>query len=203
MLTYLAAALPRFTSPAARLLALQCALRCDTHGWVRMPAGLLRGMRLRGHQEAWEELTQTGWLTSPDLRPATVTVRLLDPAVLDQAPGRNARRQAAHWALRPSPMVLPAAAPLILRLTALAVATQSPLPAGHGTDMDILARLCGHSPTQTAELLDRLVSIRTLSAWTHDRDTDEVLWQLPPQACFGAWQPRPGGIIPAPPCSGR
>ncbi|MFF7975902.1 hypothetical protein [Streptomyces sp. NPDC007905] len=184
MLTYLAAALPRFTSPAARLLALQCALRCDTRGQVRLPAGLLRGMRLHGHQEAWEELIQTGWLTSPDLRSATVTVQVLDPAVLDQAPGRNARRQAAHWALRPSPMVLPAAAPLILRLTALAVAAQSALPARHGTDMDLLARMCGHSPAQIAELLDRLVAIRTLTAWTYDRTTDEVLWQLPARAVF-------------------
>ncbi|MFE7113991.1 hypothetical protein ACFU99_00990 [Streptomyces sp. NPDC057654] len=51
MLTYLAAALPRFASPAARLLALQCALRADTRGHVRLPAGLLRGMCLRGSEE--------------------------------------------------------------------------------------------------------------------------------------------------------
>lgn len=47
MLTYLASALDCVTSPAARLLALQCALRANAHGWVRLPAGLLRGMRLR------------------------------------------------------------------------------------------------------------------------------------------------------------
>ncbi|MEJ8673066.1 hypothetical protein WKI71_45650 [Streptomyces sp. MS1.AVA.1] len=45
--------------------------------------------------------------------------------------------------------------------------------------MDVLARLCGHSPQQTKELLDRLVASRTLSAWHHQRDTDEVHWQPP------------------------
>ncbi|PAZ10478.1 hypothetical protein CLM62_40670 [Streptomyces sp. SA15] len=40
--------------------------------------------------------------------------------------------------------------------------------------------LCGHSPHQTAELLDRLVATRTLTAWHHNRDTDDVWWQLSP-----------------------
>ncbi|MGW1916918.1 hypothetical protein ACWCQS_41105 [Streptomyces sp. NPDC002076] len=182
MLTYLATALPRFTSPAARLLALQCALRSDTQGHVRLPGGLLRGMRLRGRHELWEELTQAGWLALSDLRATPVTVLLIDVAVLGQTPGRSARHRAAHWALRPAPLLLPAAAPPALRLTALALAAHLSTSTGHGTDMDVLARLCGHSPAQTAELLDRLVAVRTLTAWTHDRDTDEVLWHLPVQA---------------------
>ncbi|MFJ3804294.1 hypothetical protein ACIPSJ_49465 [Streptomyces sp. NPDC090088] len=189
MLTYLAAALPRFTSPAARLLALQCALRSDTRGHARLSGGLLRGMRLRGRHELWEELAQAGWLTLPALKPAPVMVRLTDVAVLDQAPGRSARHQAAHWALRPTPLLLPAAAPPALRLTALVLAGHLCHPAHHGTDMDVLARLGGHSPAQTAELLDRLVALGTLAAWTHDRDTDEVLWHLPVQA-HSAVQPQ-------------
>lgn len=58
--------------------------------------------------------------------------------------------------------------------------------------MDVLARLCGHSPHQTVELLDRLAGIRTLAAWQHNRDTDEVLWQLPrePASSHPAARPR-------------
>ncbi|UXY17721.1 hypothetical protein N8I84_02435 [Streptomyces cynarae] len=47
------------------------------------------------------------------------------------------------------------------------------------TDIDAFARLSGHSPHQTAELLDRLTSNRAPAAWCHTQDTDEVLWQLP------------------------
>jgi hypothetical protein len=164
MLTYLAAALPRFTSPAARLLALQCALRADTRGEVRLPAGLLSGMRLRGRRELWEELAHSGWLETPDLRPARLEVRLLDAAVLDQAPSRCARRRAAHWALPPAPLLVPPTAPHALRLTALVLAAHTSTQVHHSTDMDVLAHLCGHSPHQTAELLDRLTSSGTLAA---------------------------------------
>ncbi len=189
MLTYLGAALPRFTSPAARLLALQCALRADARGRVRLPAGLLRGMRLRQGGELWLELAHAGWLELPDFRSLPLQLRLLDAAVLDQAPGRRARCRAAHWALRPAPLALPTAAPA-LRLAALVLASHSPTEAEHSTDIDVLARLCGHSPQQTAELLDRLVTTGTLGTWQHNRVTDEVFWQLPqPQARTRACQP--------------
>lgn len=182
MLTYLGAALPRFTSPAARLLALQCALRADTRGHVRLPAGLLRSMRLRGSRELWLELAHADWLDLPDFRALPVQLRLLDAALLEQTPGRRARRRAADWALRPTPLVRPAAPPA-LRLTALVLAAHTCARGEHSTDMDILTRLCGHSPQQTGELLDRLVTTRILGAWQHNRETDEVFWQLPqPQA---------------------
>ncbi|MET8646429.1 hypothetical protein [Streptomyces sp. NPDC004675] len=179
MLTYLAAALPRVASPAARLLALQCALRADVFARVRLPAGLLRGMRLHGRREPWEELADSGWLEMPDLKPARLEVRLHDAAILDQIPGRRERRRAAHWALSPLPMLLPPAAPPALRLTALALAAHSSGQILHRIDMDTLAHLCGHSPHQTAELLDRLTRAHILAAWHRHRDTDEVLWQLP------------------------
>jgi hypothetical protein len=182
MLTYLGTALPRFTSPAARLLALQCALRADACGRVRMPAGLLRGMRLRANGELWLELAHAGWLEMPNFRALPLQLRLFDAAVLDQAPGRRARCRAAHWALRPAPLALPTSAPA-LRLAALVLASHSPTEAEHSTDMDVLARLCGHSPQQTGELLDRLASMGILGAWHHNRETDEVYWQLrQPQA---------------------
>ncbi|MER5916520.1 hypothetical protein ABT124_40585 [Streptomyces sp. NPDC001982] len=174
MLTYLAAALPRFTSPAA----LQCALRVNTRGHVRLPSGLLRGMRLYGRPELWQELAHTNWLQLPDLKSAPVQVHLLDAAVLDQAPGGRARRRAAHWALRPVPLLLPHIAPPAVRLTALVLAAHISAQ-DHHADMDVLARLCGRSPQQTAELLDRLTNSRILTAWHNQRDTDEVQWQLP------------------------
>ncbi|MEV7283012.1 hypothetical protein AB0O01_00325 [Streptomyces sp. NPDC093252] len=172
MLTYLAAALPRFTSPAARLVALQCALRADTRGRVRLPVGLLRGMRLHGRPEPWRELTHTRWLQPAVPGSAGVELRLLDAAVRDQAPGRRARRRAAHWALRPLPV--PSAAPPAVHLTALVLAAHSP---SSGTPMEVLSRLSGHSPQQTAELLDLLVAARTIAAWRHDRTCDDVFWQ--------------------------
>ncbi|MFC8425536.1 hypothetical protein ACFUN7_32655 [Streptomyces sp. NPDC057236] len=178
MLTYLGTALPQFISPAARLLALQCALRADARGHVRLPAGLLRGMHLRGHLDLWQELAHVGWLELPDFRSAPVQLRLLDAVVLDQAPGRRARCCAAHWALRPAPMALPTAPPA-LRLTALVLATHTSTSAEHSADMDVLARLCGRSPQQTGELLDRLVTTHTLGSWHHVQETDEVFWQLP------------------------
>ncbi|MFE1797720.1 hypothetical protein ACFW9L_16335 [Streptomyces sp. NPDC059517] len=184
MLTYLSAALPQFTSPAARLLALQCALRCDTQGHLTLPAGLLRGMRMHGRREAWLELAQASWLqaAAPGIRPKSMTVRLLDTAILHQTPGRRARHRAAHWALHPAPLALPAAAPAAWRLTALVLAAHAFTAAGNIQDMEVVARLCGHSPQQTKELLDRLVSTRSLTAWQHHRDTDELQWQHPPLA---------------------
>jgi hypothetical protein len=179
MLTHLASALSCVTSPAARLLALQCALRADTHGRARLPAGLLRSMRLHRHTEAWQELAQDGWLDLPDPRAAPLQVWLLDDAVLNQAPGRSARRRAAHWALKPSPLVVAASAKPADRLTALVLAAHT-TEAGPAADMAVVARLCGHSPQQTAVLLDRLVAGRTLAAWHHQRDTDEVHWQPTP-----------------------
>lgn len=177
MLTYLSAALPQFTSPAARLLALQCALRADTLGHVTVTDGLLRTMRLRGRRELWLELAQAGWLETVRSRPGPVTVQVLDTTVLDQAPGRSMRRRAAHWALHPTPLALSAAAPAALRLTALALASHP----FNTEDLDAVSRLCGHSPQQTVELLDRLVSAHTLVSWRHRQDTGEVLWQFPHQ----------------------
>ncbi|MFI8091387.1 hypothetical protein ACIF9R_24215 [Streptomyces sp. NPDC086080] len=64
-------------------------------------------------------------------------MRLLDAAVLDQAPSRRARCRAAHWALHPVPLLLPVAPP-VLRLTALVLAAHVSVHAEHCIDMDIL-----------------------------------------------------------------
>ncbi|WP_405987873.1 hypothetical protein [Streptomyces sp. NBC_00986] len=78
-----------------------------------------------------------------------------------------------------APLALPAAPP-VLRLTALALALAAHTAnTEHSTDLDALARLCGHSPQQTGELLDRLVTTGALTTWHHNRETDEAVWQLP------------------------
>ncbi|MFF7889659.1 hypothetical protein ACH40F_54385 [Streptomyces sp. NPDC020794] len=51
--------------------------------------------------------------------------------------------------------------------------------------MEVLARLCGHSPHQAEEFLDRLVASRSLAAWHYCRDTSEVSWRLPFQVGVG------------------
>ncbi|MFD0621508.1 ATP-binding protein [Streptomyces sanglieri] len=105
MLSYLAAALPSEVGAAARLLALQCALRATVSGRLWMPAGLLRGLRMNRHSSLWQELEQSGWLTRlatnpPWAKQRGFAVQLLDAAVLTQAPGRRDRAHAADAALR-------------------------------------------------------------------------------------------------------
>ncbi|MFI6340813.1 hypothetical protein [Streptomyces sp. NPDC050535] len=177
MLTYLAAALPRFSSSAVRLLALQCALRADSQGRVRLPGGFLRGMRLRGRTELWHELEHAGWLRLPARRHSCLEVQLLDAAVLAQAPGRTARVRAAQWALHPVPMAVPPAMPPAVRLTTLVLASHASVRAGCG-DLDTLGRQCGQSPQQLEDLLDQLVRSQVLAAW-HHQDNGEVSWRLP------------------------
>ena len=142
---------------------------------------------------------QDGWLELPDLRAAFLQVRLLDDAVLDQAPGRSARRRAAHWALKPAPLIVPPAAKPADRLTALVLAAHT-TEASPAADMAVVARLCGRSSQQTEALLDRLVADRTLSAWHHQRDTDEVHWQPAPPHRPGFGPADTSAHCP-PPCS--
>lgn len=54
----------------------------------------------------------------------------------------------------------------------------------HAADMKVLARLCGHSPHQAEELLDRLVTLADCLASLPD--TAHVAWHLSPQARGGS-----------------
>ncbi|MEU6965000.1 hypothetical protein [Streptomyces chrestomyceticus] len=182
MLTYLAAALPRFCSPTARLLALQCALRADHHGRARLPSGLLRGMRLGGNAVPWHELTHAGWLhptASTKTNHTGVTAQLLDSAVFTQAPTRSDRARAAHWALHPVPLVIPRGMPPAVHLTALTLAAHTALRTG-SAETEQLTRLTGLPLVQVEDLLDRLMSIRVLDAWHNDAPTGGLNWRLSP-----------------------
>ena len=178
MLTYLAAALPRFSSPAARLLALQCALRADHHGQIRLPHG-----SPARHAASRPRRTVAGTgarrlAAPPRRRYSPVQAQLLDAAVLHQDPGRTARIRAAQWALRPTPLAFSPALPSALRLAALALAAHSTAGVGGG-ELDALARQCGQPPQQLEDLLDQLVRARLVTVWRHHHDSDEVRWELP------------------------
>ncbi|MFF0383029.1 hypothetical protein [Streptomyces sp. NPDC004286] len=84
--------------------------------------------------------------------------------------------RAAHWALSPHPLGLRRDTSPAMRLVALTLAAHLPSGPVHAAEMDVLSRLCGHSSHQTAELLDRLVTARTLASWHRDSDTGEVTW---------------------------
>ncbi|MET7728379.1 hypothetical protein [Streptomyces mirabilis] len=71
-----------------------------------------------------------------------------------------------------------------MQLTAVVLATYTSGAAG-STEMEVLARLCGHSLHQVEELLDRLVASRSVAAWHYCRDTDEVAWRLSLQVRVG------------------
>ncbi|GCD40408.1 hypothetical protein GKJPGBOP_00057 [Streptomyces paromomycinus] len=186
MLTYLAAALPRFCSPTARLLALQCALRADRHGRARLPSGLLRGMRLGGNAVPWHELTHAGWLrpmASAEHNRPGMTAQLLDSAVLAQAPTRSDRARAAHWALHPAPLTIAHGMPPAVHLAALALAAHTALRTG-SAETEQLTRLIGLPLTQVEDLLDRLILTRVLDSWHHDVRNESLRWYLP---LFTAW----------------
>ncbi|MFE7076272.1 hypothetical protein ACFU96_39905 [Streptomyces sp. NPDC057620] len=180
-LTLLATVLPRFSSPIARLLALQCALRADGNGKVHLPGGLLRGMRLGGHAVPWQELEHADWLrclpTGRDRGQRGVAAQLLDVDAFATPHDRTGRARAAHWALHPAPMIVARAAPPALQLTALALAAHTGPEAGHA-EADHLTRQCGLPQTQLDDLLDRLVRAHVLEMWHCDGDAGEIHWRI-------------------------
>lgn len=110
--------------------------------------------------------------------------------VLSQQPVSPARARAALGPAPHSPGTADRTA-CSFALTALTLASHTSGAAGN-TDMNVLARLCRHSPHQTAELLDRLTATRTLTIWPHNRETDEAFWHLPQQHTTApASEPRP------------
>lgn len=179
MLTYLAAALPRFCSPTARLLALQCALRADGQGHISLPYGFLRGMRLASHAAPWHELEHAGWLRCTGRRRGRTEADLLDEAVLAQTPGREERARAAHWALQPTPLRVPRKLPPSVQLTALVLAVHTETDAGT-TSTEVLTRLCAAAPSPLEDLLGQLARTGALAAWQHNIETSDTCWQLPP-----------------------
>ncbi|WP_406516129.1 hypothetical protein OH809_38560 [Streptomyces sp. NBC_00873] len=185
MLSYLAAALPTQTTAAARLLALQCALRSNAAGYVHIPTGLLRGMRLDFHTTTpHKELRDAHWLHYP-ARPGTgragFTAQLLDAAVRTQAPARRDRARAADWALRTCPAArfrplgpLPRLLALVLTAHLPAGSPQAPVLA----EGDLLARMRGLNPPELVHVLDLLVDTDFLQSWAYGPNPEDVQWEF-------------------------
>ncbi|MET8205894.1 hypothetical protein ABZT51_07560 [Streptomyces sp. NPDC005373] len=179
MLSYLAAALPSPTSPQARLLALQCALRADNVGRTQLPAGLLRGMRLHSEGVWWRELEQAHWLHRPPPSAHEATAQLLDTTLLSPRPGRRSRARAADWALRTERLPALRKQDFDLQLTAVVLtAHASPDTPSATADARQVARSCGLTDGQLVTALDQLTTTGVLSAWAVDPTMDDLSWQI-------------------------
>ena len=177
MLSYLAAALPPDASAAARLLALQCALRMDAAMHVRLPKGLLRSLRLDA-VEACHELQRSRWarvVNGPGT--AGVDAELRDATLLAQSPARSDRRRAADWALRTGCPVRIGGVEPRLRLSAVYLAARSDPSSGEGlSECDRIIRDCGLHDQGFHGVLSRLTANGVLEGWRICPDTGDVHW---------------------------
>ena len=148
------------------------------HGRRRaLPASFVVDVRTWGHPGG-------GW--SPARRATPLRAERRSDGGLGGQHGRDQSGLLAHegtghqvpLGAAPRPAGL-SAAPSALRLTVLALAARTSLATQHSTGPDALARPCGHSPQQTGELLDRLVTADALTTWHRNRETDESVRQLP------------------------
>ncbi|PJM91460.1 hypothetical protein [Streptomyces sp. CB01373] len=177
MLSYLAAALPAGTSAAARLLALQCALRMSTTMEARLSKGVLRSLRLNTTPGPWRELEHARWLRPlPESTANEIVVALLDAAVLGQAPARPDRMRAADWALRASTAGAIGPVPQLMHLY---LAAHTDPHAGSGLcELDQMARACGVSPAVLPGTLDQLAATGLLKSWQACPDSEDLHWTL-------------------------
>lgn len=180
ILSYLAAALPPGTSAAARLLALQCALRMNTKMHIRLPSGVLRSLRLNAVQDPWRELEHARWLR---IIPATaaneVVAELLDAALLGQVPARPDRMRAADWALRAGSSPTAGATGPLPRLASAYLAAHADPQTGSGvSELDQMARACGVPPAELPALLDQLAETGLLRSWQACPDSGDLHWTL-------------------------
>ncbi|MFJ3616298.1 hypothetical protein [Streptomyces hydrogenans] len=160
MLSLLAASLPFPASPEARLLALQCVLRCDADGVLALPHGLIRGMRLGDAEPLWQEMLDAHWLRSVTPARLGMQAQLNDPLL--GIPGRGLRAQAAHWALVESrSSSRHATATSRLTVVTLQAHTHPSLLKGMG-DSHTLARMCGISLHQLLVTAQGLLDSGTL-----------------------------------------
>jgi hypothetical protein len=181
MLSYLAAALPAETGAAARLIALQCALRMKHSTQVQLPVGVLRSLRLESASDALQELDQARWLRTGHASPGQrgcVVAQLLDVCLTEQRPTRSGRLRAADWALRVSCRIRTDSAPLS-RLAALCL-TAHTAPGDHAgmADVDQLARECGVPRSAFTVMLDQLNAARFLSSWSVAPASGDLGWAL-------------------------
>ncbi|MFF4633584.1 hypothetical protein [Streptomyces griseorubiginosus] len=191
MLNYLAAALPENTSAAARLLALQCALRMNTHMRIRLPKGVMRSLRLDAAPGPWAELEHARWLrTTSGPTADEIAAELLDVTLLGQAPARPDRTRAADWALRAGSSSAVRAIGPLPRLTGVYLAANTDPETGTGLgDLEQMARACGTQTTELPDTLDQLVAAGSLGPWQTCPDSGDLQWTSA-QRRFNGLQPR-------------
>ncbi|MER8072983.1 hypothetical protein ABTZ59_32385 [Streptomyces sp. NPDC094034] len=180
MLSYLASSLPPGTSAQARLTALQCCLRAGPSGHVRLPAGLLHGMRLpRGHA-LWQELEDARWLrmeSTGTFRHRSVRAQILDD--LSTGVTRRERARAADWALRVTCLRHLRHSSAAGRLTVLTLTAHTSAGSPHGlADSGQLRRLCDLSAVQLAQALDLFTNSGLLTSWALDAVSEDLTWTL-------------------------
>ncbi|MGQ4479323.1 hypothetical protein [Streptomyces sp. SAS_276] len=180
MLSYLATALPQGTSPAAHLLAVQCALRMNTRMQVHLPKGVLRSLRLNTTLGPWLELEHARWLRPTTGNAASeIAVELLDVTLLSQAPAGPDRRRAADWALRIGSSSATGAIEPLPRLAAVYFAAHTGPASGSGVgELDQMTRACGAQPAQLTSMFDQLVEIGFLRSWQVCPDSGDLQWTL-------------------------
>ncbi|MFE7854051.1 hypothetical protein [Streptomyces sp. NPDC057403] len=180
MLSYLAVALPESTSAAARLLALQCALRMNTQMQVRLSKGVMRSLRLDTAEGTWNELEHARWLrTTSEGTANEIAAELLDLTLLGQAPARPDRRRAADWALRASSSSAVRAIGPLPRLASVYLAANTDPEFGTGLgDLEQMARACGTPPAELTSLLDQLARTGLLGSWQACPDSSDLQWTL-------------------------
>ncbi|MGD6757218.1 hypothetical protein [Streptomyces sp. BH105] len=83
--------------------------------------------------------------------------------------------------MRPLPRLLPHTLPGSIQLTALALALAAHTHSdGAGLlGISVLTHLCGQTPEQLGDLLDRMTSSQLLASWRQARPEDGVIWHLP------------------------
>lgn len=182
MLSYLSSALPAETGAAARLIALQCALRMNDSAQVRLPLGVLRSLCLEPARDSWRELHQARWLYATPPAPCTnagaVVVQLLDVGLFAQYPARPDRLVAADWALRAAGRVRRDCAPLPRLITMCLTAHTTPESIHGIMEVDRLARECGLATTEFVNALDRLAVAGQVSSWSVHSVSGDLHWTL-------------------------
>ncbi len=182
MLNYLATALPTATPAAARLIALQCALRMDGSAHVRLPLGVLRSLRMTPSPELWRGLEQAGWLRRAPLPPQAgkpvIVAQLLDAGLLAQCPARPDRLSAADWALRAACRPRTGPAPLHQLVATCLMAHTAPKSREALTEADRLAYECGLPASAFTDVLRQLTAAGFLSSWTPVSASGDLEWML-------------------------
>ncbi|MEV7427719.1 hypothetical protein [Streptomyces sp. NPDC091212] len=181
MLNYLATSLPSGTGAPARLLALQCVLRTSASGHVRLPAGLLRGMRLPRGLALWQELEDTRWLrlqpsNAPKKHGGAVAAQILDD--LTAIAARHERTRAAGWALQVACSRHLRGLDATGRLAAITLASYTATEHLGRWDGEQLLHICGlTTQNRLDQLLHALTTAGFLSSWAPARDGD-ICWRL-------------------------